>query len=148
MGALRAMAIADSNISALVTLAEANEHGPAGTHVYANRIPRAVIEACDVEQPAKILVLRQAGGAGKADILPVTNVSFDALCYGETQFEADRLLRVVTQRCITLDRETFSDVLIHHINTTGGPIPSDEPELRWPAVAQGFTTLADILEVA
>ena len=53
----------------------------------------------------------------------------------------------VDQRFTLLERETHDEVLIHHINPTGGPIPSVEPDLVWPVIAQSYTVKADILEV-
>lgn len=136
MLALRTLVLAETNITDLIE-----------DRIYINKIPRADIEAADNREPPKILVLRMAGGSGKADIMPTFDLTIDALCYGETDFEADKLRRAVTQRFTLLSRETHDDVLIHHINPTGGPIPSVDPDLVWPAVAQSFTILADILEV-
>lgn len=119
-----------------------------GTRIWVNQIPRDTIEAQDVRRIQQMLVLRQAGGAGKADVMPVMNFTFDAVCYGKNYQEANEVCRAVIQRFLTLDRETHDSVLIHHINTTGGPVPSVEPDLVWPVIAQSFTTLADVLEVA
>lgn len=137
MAALRTMVLADASISALVD-----------DRVFVNMIPEAEIEAADTFHPPKMLVLRQAGGFGKADFLAVDNETITVLCYGESDFEADRLRRAVYQRFVRLQREKHDDVLIHHINKAGGPIPSVEPELVWPVIAQSYTVLADVLEVA
>ena len=130
-----------------LVLADQTLFGMVGKRVYVNKIPRKVIEAEDTRQPKKILVLRQTGGGAKADIMPTVNTTITALCYGPIDRDADELRRAVTQRFTLLDRETHDDVLIHYINPTGGPIPSVEPDLVWPAVAQSFTVNADILEV-
>lgn len=135
MTALRTMVLADSNISALVD-----------TRVYMNRIPKAVIEAADTFHPPKMLVLRQAGGFGKADTLHTDDQTVSALCYGETDYEADSVRRAVWQAFVDLDRATHDEVLIHHINPTGGPIPSVEPDLVWPVIAQSFTVKANLKE--
>ena len=135
MGALRTAVLAESDITDLV-----------GTHVYVNRIPRRVIEDADTFHPPKILVLRQAGGFGNADLLPIEDQSVNALCYGETDQEADKVRRAVHQLFKYLLRETHDDVLIHNINPTGGPIPSVDPDLVWPAVAQSYTVKADVME--
>jgi hypothetical protein len=136
MKALRTLVLAETTITDLID-----------DRIYINKIPRADIEAADTLEPPKILVLRMAGGGSKADVMPTVDLTVDALCYGETDFEADKLRRAVTQRFTLLSRETHDDVLIHHINPTGGPISSVDPDLVWPAVAQSFTILADILEV-
>lgn len=136
ISALRTMATTTPAIVALV-----------GTRLYVNEIPRKDIEEADTRHPPKMLVLRQGGGGGKTDLLPVMDVTVIALCYGETDFEAERVLREVSQRFILLNREIHDNVLIHHLNPTGGPIPSVEPDLVWPVIAQSFTAKADILEV-
>ncbi len=116
--------------------------------IWVNEIPRDVVEAADTRHPPKMLVLRQGGGGAKADIMPLVDSTVITLCYGETDHDADRVLRAVAQRFTLLLREVHADVLIHHINPTGGPIPSVEPDLVWPAVAQSYTVKADTLEVA
>jgi len=133
--ALRTMALATNDISALVD-----------TRVFVNKIPKKVIEAADTHQPPKMLVLRMGGGSAKADRLPLTNSVVIALCYGETDFDADSIRRAVYQRFTLLTRETHDNVLIHHLNPTGGPVPSVESELVWPVIAQSFTVMADVLE--
>lgn len=137
MEALRSLALADADISALV-----------GTRVWVNRIPRDEIEAADTFHPPKMLVLRQAGGRAKGDTLPVDHPTINALCYGESDYEADRVRRAVWERFTALSRETHADVLIYDINTSGGPIPSVEPDLVWPVISQGFIVMAQALEVA
>ncbi|MCP4871636.1 MAG: hypothetical protein GY898_23245 [Proteobacteria bacterium] len=116
--------------------------------IWINEIPEDVIEKADTREPPKMLVIRQGGGGAQEDILPIVDRTVITLCYGETDHEADRLLRAVAQRWTLLAREIHNEVLLHHINPTGGPIPSVEPDLVWPAIAQSWTTKADILEVA
>lgn len=135
--ALKTVALADVNITGLVD-----------TRIWVNEIPRKVIEAADTRHPPKMLVLRQGGGGAKADIMPLVDSTVIALCYGETDYDANQVVLAVAQRFTLLLREIWDAVLIHHINPTGGPIPSVEPDLVWPAVAQSFTVKADILEVA
>ena len=135
MRALRTLALGESDITDLV-----------GTHVYVNSIPTSVIEDADTFHPPKILVLRQAGGSGSEDLLPTVDQSVNALCYGETDLEARKVRRAVYQVFKYLSREIHNDVLIHHINPTGGPIPSVDPDIVWPAVAQGYTVKADVME--
>lgn len=129
------MALAESTITDLVS-----------TRIFVNRIPEDEIESADTFHPPKMLVIRQAGGAAKADTLPVDDSSVNILCYGESDFEADRVRRAVWERFVNLKRETFSSVLIHHVNPTGGPIPLVDPDIVWPAVSQSFTLMADVKE--
>lgn len=135
MPALRALVLAESEITDLV-----------GTKVFVNRIPKGEIEAADTFHPPKMLVLRMAGGSGQSDTLPTEDPSITVLCYGESDYEANRVRLAVHKRFKYLSRETWSDVLIHHINETGGVIPLVDPDIVWPAVAQGFTLKADVKE--
>ncbi len=134
--ALRTMALETTTINGLV-----------GDRIFVNAIDEETIEAADTRQPPKMLVLRMGGGGAKADIMPVVDTNIIALSYGETDFEADAVRRAVEQRFTLLAREIHDSVLIHHINRTGGPIPSVEPDLVWPVIAQTFTVMADILEI-
>lgn len=136
-GALRTIGLTDPTISGLVE-----------SRVFVNKIPTDVIVAEDTRHPRKILVFRMAGGGGKADLLPVGDRGLSVLCYGENDYEADRVLRVVEQRFFTLSRELVDGVLIHHINSTGGPSPLVDPDIVWPAVRQPYTIKAQVLEVA
>lgn len=139
MGALRTLALAESDITDLTS-----------TRVYVDEIPRAIVEAANTRRPPKMLVLRMGGGFGKADLLPVDDSAVITLSYGETRFEANKVRRAVWNIFVLLDREIHSDgesdVLIHTINPTGGPIPNVEPDLLWPVIAQSYAVKADVLE--
>lgn len=134
IGALRNWIAAQTEVSALV-----------GTRVFVNRIPRATIEAEDTFHPQKMLVLRQAGGAPKADLLVTDDQSVTVLCYGESDLEADSVRRAVWEKFVNLDRVRQDTVLIYHVNPTGGAVPNVEPDLVWPGVAQNFSLKAAVL---
>jgi len=134
IGALRNWIAAQSEVSALV-----------GTRVFVNKIPRATIEAEDVFHPAKMLVLRQAGGSPKADLLCTDDQTVTVLCYGESDLEADSVRRAVWEKFVSLDRVRQDTVLFYHINPTGGPVPLVDPDIVWPAVAQNFSLKAAVL---
>ena len=134
IGALRNWIAAQSEVSTLV-----------GTRVFVNRIPRATIEAEDVFHPRKMLVLRQAGGAPKADLLVTDDQSVIILCYGESDLEADSVRRAVWEKFVNLDRVRQDTVLFYHVNPTGGPVSNTEPDLVWPGVAQNFSLKASVL---
>ena len=136
MKALKDMMLAESTVTDLVS-----------TRIYVNKIPKKVIAAQDTFQPNKILVIRISGGSNKADLLPVDNLNFNALCYGQNEFQADKVRRVVYQYFFTLSRVIVSGVLFHHVNSIGGPFPSIDPEIVWPAMAHSFTTLVEAMEV-
>lgn len=116
--------------------------------VFTNEIPADVIEAEPTRHPRRMLVLRMAGGGAKADLLPLVDRTVNVISYGPDDYEAELGRLAVEQRFVNLSREIVDDVLIHHINPTGGPIPSTEPDLVWPAIGQAFTIKADLLEVA
>lgn len=119
------------------------------TRVFVNRLPRETIEAEeDAFHPRKMLVIRQAGGAAKSDLMVTDDQSITVLCYGETDLEADRVRREVWQTLVTLSRVNQNGVLIHHVNPTGGAVPLVDPDIVWPAVAQNFSMKADVLEIA
>jgi hypothetical protein len=137
MQALQTVAINTPEIFALVE-----------DRVYINEIPEDEIEKADTHHPPKILVIRQGGGGGKADRLVVVDRVIICNCYGETDYEAEQVQLAVEQRFTFLEREIVDDVLIHHINPTGGPLPNVEPDLVWPIVSQSYTVKANVLEVA
>ena len=134
MEALRNWIAAQTEVSTLV-----------GTRVFVNRIPRATIEAEDTFHPKKILVLRQAGGAPKADLLCTDDSTITVLCYGESDLEADSVRRAVWEKFVNLSRVRQNTVLFYHINPIGGAVPNVEPDLVWPAVAQNFSLKASVL---
>lgn len=154
MATLRTIALADADVAALVTDDfiftdddgnEVNENA----RVYVNRIPRRVIEAADHYHPPQMLVLRMTPASRlKADELPVVEQVIDAICYGETDFEADALRRAVYQLFTTTQRYIDGDLIVHHVNPTGSPQPNTEKDLVWPIVSQGFAVSANLLEVA
>lgn len=115
-----------------------------GTRIFVNRIPRDVIEAQDTFHPEKMLVIRQAGGAGKAELLPTDDPTMAAICYGEDDFQADRVRRAVWDELVHLEHVRQDDVLIYHANPTGGPVPLVDPDIVWPAVAQSFSVKAAV----
>lgn len=133
MKALRDLAVADVDIAALVD-----------DRIFVNAIPEETIEDEDPRYPSKMLVLRQAGGTGSRDFLPVERPIITVLCYGESDLEANRVRLAVAERFKYLDRELVSGVLIHHINSTGGAIPLRESDIVWPATAQTFQLMADV----
>ncbi len=122
-------------------------YGLVQTRVHINKIPRKEVQEAPTRHPPKILVIRQGGGGGKADLLPLVDTTVNCLCYGETDREADKLVRAVYQRFSLLEREIHKGVLIHHLNPTGGFVPSVEPDLVWPVIAQAFTVKAGLLEI-
>lgn len=148
MGALKQLVLADDGV--MGTLAESDGPGvpPAAERVFVNRVPRGFIESVDTHHPPKTVVLRMAGGVGKADLTALDSPTVTTLCYGESDLEADRVRRALWTLLVRAQRECVGDVLIHDAQTTGGPIPLVDPEIVWPAVAQSYTLTADVLDAA
>lgn len=136
MKALDTLVSAESTITDLVS-----------TRIFTNRVPQSIVEDKKTRVPPKMLVLRMAGGSAKADNMHTVDRTVDAICYGETDYDAEKVRLVVEQLFTDLDREIHDGVLIHHINPAGGPIPSVEPDLVWPVIAQSFTVKANLKEV-
>ena len=136
-GALRDWLLAQIAISDLV-----------GTRVYVNAIPRSEIEAQDVMHPSKMLVIRQGGGQGTASFQELDQPNIIALCYGESESEADAVRRAVWTAFKNLRRVNQGGVLIHHVNPTSGAIPSRDPDIKWPIVSQTFQTLVATESIA
>jgi len=126
--------LAQSEVSTLV-----------GTRIYGNRVPRGTIEAEDTFHPQKMLVVRQAGGSAKSDLLCTDDQTITILCYGESDFEADSVRRAVWEKFVNLSRVRQDTVLLYHINPTGGAVPLVDPDIVWPGVAQNFSLKASVL---
>lgn len=136
MSTLRTAALAEPDITSLTS-----------NRIFVNRIEREVIEAQDPFHPAKMLVLRQAGGVAKADLLPTATVIVTAIAYGESDYEADRVRRACAQWLHGLVRQcSGSGPMIHDVTVAGGPIPLVDPDITWPGVAQSYSVLAAIYE--
>lgn len=110
--------------------------------LFIGRIPHAQVEAEDTFRPRKMIVIRQAGGVGKRDLLPIDFQRMDVICYGETMFDADSVRRAVWDVLTRLDRVRSGDVLIHHVNPVSGALSSVDPDIVWPIVVQSYQVLA------
>ncbi|MCH8137180.1 MAG: hypothetical protein IIB77_14490 [Proteobacteria bacterium] len=134
MGPLRNWLAAQSEVSTLV-----------GTRIFVNRVPRGTIEAEDTFHPQKMLVIRQAGGSPKADLLCTDDQAITVLCYGESDLEADSVRRAVWELFVNLSRVRQDGLLLYHVNPSGGAVPLVDPDIVWPGVAQNFTLKAAVL---
>lgn len=116
--------------------------------VYRNRIPESDIEVAHTFHPPKSIVLRLAGGFGKKDSTAIDTPRLQVLCYGESDYEADRLRRAVWTRFVQLDREEFAEMLIHTINPASGALPLVDPDISWPGVSQTYEVRLTVEEAA
>lgn len=147
MGALRSLVLDSAVLDLLGESADVvDKHGKTwakADRVFVNRIPDDLIAAADTYHPPKIVVLRQGGGSPSADELPREIERVVVLCYGESQYEADKVRLAVFQVFKYIQRQTFDSVLIHHLTKAGGPVPLSDPDIVWPAVSQAYTFMAD-----
>lgn len=146
MIAVREMIKADPTIIALLAESTGENIPPAEDRVFVNEIPEEVIANADTFHPPKMIVLHMDGGAGKFDTTVLDSPLVTVLCYGESFHECERVRLALWSKMVKLEREKFSDVLIHDANPTGGPIPLRDPDIVWPAVSQSFSITADVEE--
>ncbi|MDA2936834.1 DUF3168 domain-containing protein [Acidobacteria bacterium AH-259-A15] len=129
MAALVAAAKADAGISALVS-----------TRVFGGELPKAETPS----MPRKSLVVKFAGGGfgpGSADYLQLIEFRLDALSYGETFFQADRVRRATHAFFKNLQRQVQGDTLIHRCNVSGGPISFRDPDTDWAVIFESYDVL-------
>lgn len=149
MAALREFVQDDVTLMALLGESTAPEDSDGKTwaaadRVVVNRLPRKLLEASDTYHPPKMIVLRHGGGPPKADLLPTEDLRVQVLCYGESDFQADRVRRQLWTLFVNADRKCFGGVLLHRINVAGGPVPLVDPDIVWPAMSQAFNLKADV----
>ena len=104
-------------------------------------------EAWVKAMPIKCVVLVPAPGAANPGIGFTTRANVEAVCYGESDFEAYRLERAVSESLKTLNREVVGGVLLHNATLVGGPIQARDPETLWPAMRRQFSIRADEREI-
>lgn len=118
---------ANANITTLV-----------GTRVFGVELPQ--VEAKNM--PRKAIVIQPSGGGtfpvGSNDFVEHSTLRFDAFCYGETSFEAERVRREVYDVLKQLKRTVINTVLIHWINPAGGLISLRDPDTDWSVMFQSF----------
>lgn len=116
---------ADSSITALVS-----------TRVFGIELPQDEAK----NMPRKAIVIQPSGGGtfpvGSNDFVEHSTLRFDAFCYGETPFEAEKVRREVYDVLKQLKRTVINTVLIHWINSAGGLISLRDPETHWPVMFQ------------
>lgn len=129
VAALVAQLKADAGVAALV-----------GTRVYGLELPAAEAAA----MPRKAVVLQAAGGpsltAGSYAAHDTQRI--DAVAYGETPYEAERVRRAVHAGLKPLGRVVSAGVLLHWIEPAGGLIAARDPDLDWPMSVQSYQAFA------
>lgn len=128
IAALRTVLLDDGAVATLV-----------GTRVFGVELPRA--EATSMPRPC--VVLRPSGGA---TFMPGSFVEhdaqrIDAMCYGETPFEAERVRIAVSDAFRTLRRGRVGTTLIHWVSPAGGMLTNRDTDAEWPLAFQSFQAL-------
>lgn len=127
MGAVISFLEADAAVAALV------DGGIFGVELPRTEVPN---------MPRKNIVIQSSGGGGfTADYLDVSPLLFDAFCYGQTHFQADRLRREVYQSLKRMRRNVTNSVLLHWIQPAGGFLTLRDPDAGWPIAFQSFQLL-------
>ena len=135
-------------IAALVALLKADStvNTPTAGRVYGSELPKSEAR----EQPRKAVLIEAAGGvspvAGSTAELTAQRV--DAICYGETPFEAQELRRLVFGACKPAHRVVHASTLIHWIEDAGGSVDGRDRDTRKPFAAQSFQVFFAEREIA
>lgn len=131
IGALVALLKADAGVAALV-----------GARVFGLELPQA--QASDM--PRKGVIVRlSGGGASQGGYLELAAERVDAISWGETPFQADRVSRAVRGALKRARRQVIdvdgTGVLFHSAEEAGGRLSVRDQETNWPAMTQAFQVL-------
>ena len=110
--------------------------------VYAMALPADEIKY----MPRKAVVLVASGGEFRGSRV-TGRPRIDAVCYGETDFDAAKMERPVAQALKELQRETYNGVLLHNATVADGPFQARDPETFWPAMRRQAIIRVDEREV-
>ncbi|MEM6265895.1 MAG: DUF3168 domain-containing protein [Pseudomonadota bacterium] len=102
------------------------------------------------EMPRKALVVRASGGASLfgASYVEHDTSRLDLFGFGETPFEAGRVIDRAALAMKRLRRSVHSGVLLHWAQSAGGKSSGREPATDWPREFQSFQVLAALEEVS
>ena len=96
--------------------------------------------------PRKAIVCKVAGGASPASYLKLNDFRIDFFCYGETPFEAMKILRTLHDVMKQLERSVKLSTLMHDAIQSGGPTAFRDPDTDWPIALE--TWMVSVAEVA
>ena len=136
LGALRTYLLTDSALTALV-----------GTRIYPTRLKRDESD----DQPRKAVALRPGGGAPPTFARagsPLEVQRIDCLCYGETEYEADRVRRALRGALRDLGRSAHNNTQLHWALPAGGKATGVDPDTEWPVTWESWQVMADEREVS
>lgn len=113
--------------------------GLLGTRVFAGELPASETEP----MPRKAIVLRGSGGISLTggSYLAHDAQRIDVFAFGETPFEAGRVMRAASLFLRSLRRSVHAGVLLHWANPASGASPDREPGTEWPRQFQSFQVM-------
>lgn len=133
-----------SSVDAMISAIR--EHTNAG-EIVEDRISGAKIPASTVElMPAACIVVQRNGSPsrpGARDRVEWTAARLDVICYGRTDYEAERLGISVHHglRQFAGDRQEAGAILVRSIVHTGGPQQIEDPQTGWPSIIYTYEIL-------
>ena len=112
--------------------------------VFVGGVPKGKITDAN---PAKAVTMNRSGGLalyGQRDNMTIAQQRFDLICYGQTRFEADAVLRKVAAVLRGLVRQVVDDVLLIRIVKAGGVLSLIDDDTDLPIEVQSFELIAEI----
>lgn len=114
-----------------------------GNKVYGSSLPCEIIE----QMPAKCIAIKPAGGEQRAQTSTTIRGRYDIWHYGESEYEAGVLYRIVYDCLKAVEREFVraagSAMLIHSISLTEEGMKYIDPDNNWPALINTILVMAD-----
>lgn len=114
--------------------------------IYIPRLPDSVIAGSGgTFHPPKMLVLRPDGGTIQPTAGPfrVATIGYDVRAYGESDFDADQVLRACADALLAISRAIRDGVMLHYAEPVTAPVPEIDPETSWPVAAQSWAITAE-----
>jgi hypothetical protein len=136
-------------VAALVALlkADAGVAALAGARVFGGELPKTETKP----MPRKAIVLEPSGGPSltAGTFVEHDTQRIDLFAYGETPFEANRLLRTAHAALKPVRRAVFASTLIHWVEPAGGIVSATrDADTAWPRAFQSYQAFYAEQEVA
>lgn len=134
IGAIVALLAADAGVAALVE-----------NRVFGGELPDDETQ----HMPRRALVVQPSGGVAltAGSYAEVSSPRIDITAYGATHLEADQLRGAAEIVLIRVRRQVSARVLIHWVESAGGPFGARDPNFAWPQATQPFQVFHSLQEV-
>ena len=122
-------------------LSAANADAGTEGRIYGAEVPQSE----HANMPRRAILLRDAGGyvlPGSQVDIEIGDPRVDILCYGATPFEAKAVWRAVHPHMRRLNREVWSQTLLHWARQGGGPNGGIDADTKWPFILSSYQVLA------